>query len=287
MLYLVREPTSQGMSSSPRRDTEDYREKLLWRRPVPRELDGLVERFMGYREDGTAFTGDVEMAALVVPIIISFGEPFTIGLGRPPQPADSFGSFIAGLYPGPVVISSSGRSECVQIDLTPPGAARFFGMPMSELANRMIPLDDFGDGEISLLRRQLADESDWHRRLALVERFTVERMQRNRPVDAAVAWAYGTMLAAGGNLRVGRIAERLDWSRKHFSQRFQAAIGLTPKAVARMVRFRAVLDMAGNGSEAQWADIAAACGYADQAHLSREFAEFSGTTPAAWLGKAA
>ena len=275
------------MSASPHRDVEDYREKLLWRRPVPPPLAGLVERFTGYREDGTAFTGDVEMASLVLPIIISFGKPFRIGLGRRPASTDSFGSFIAGLYPGPVVIDSSGWSECVQIDLTPLGAARFFGMPMTELANRMISLEDFGDGELSLLRRRLADERGWDRRLALVERFTMERMARGRSPDAAVSWAYQSMLAAGGNVRVGGIAKRLDWSRKHFSHRFQAVIGLSPKSVARIVRFQSVLAMASGDEPIRWADIAAACGYADQAHLSREFSEFAGTTPAAWMAGAA
>jgi AraC-like DNA-binding protein len=49
-----------------------------------------------------------------------------------------------------------------------------------------------------------------------------------------------------------------------------------------MLRFNRILDLAGRQGRADWADLAAECGYADQAHLTREFAEFAGTTPNRW-----
>jgi AraC-like DNA-binding protein len=253
---------------------------FLIRRAPRRELAGVVLDITGYKENGEALSGQIEMASLVVPLVISFGGPFRIALGR--GPSEVYRSFTAGLYAGPVVIGSFGTAECVQINFTPLGAHRVFGLPMREFANRMVALDDFGDREIGILRQRLQEEQDWDARLELAEDFVMKRLLRTKQADPAVCWAFDRIVDRKGNLRIEALASRLEWSRKHLSDRFRTALGLSPKAVARMVRFQAALSTAREESDADWAEIAAACGYADQAHLTREFAEFSGTTPQRW-----
>ncbi|MGO4833863.1 helix-turn-helix domain-containing protein [Rhizobiaceae sp. 2RAB30] len=276
------------MSSTSTPSTERSGESpFALERRNPPELDGMVERFIGYREYGQAIAGNVEMAALVVPLVISFGDAFEIGLGHEPGSDDRYDSFTSGLYAGPVLIASNGAAECIQINFTPLGAWRFFGLPMNELAARMVTLDDLGDREMRHLRQRLWEERDWGRRLDLAEGFVLERFRRARQADPAVHWAYERMLSCRGDLRISDVARKLEWSRKHLSQRFQAQLGLPPKTVARMIRFHAALAMARGETRADWADIAAACGYADQAHLTREFSEFAGASPARWLSQAA
>lgn len=132
----------------------------------------------------------IEAAALVVPLIISFGMPYAIALGRAPGKGDDYASFTAGLYAGHVVINSTGAAACVQIDFTPLGAYRFFGLPMHELAAHMIHLDDLPDAEIAVLRHRLEDMIDWKSRLDLAEAFVADRLQRGRAVSTGVASAY-------------------------------------------------------------------------------------------------
>ena len=78
----------------------------------------------------------------MVPLIISFGTPFLIALGREPDAADRQPSFAAGLHAGPVFIESDGGAECVQVDFTPLGAYRFFGGTVVDLAARMVDIGD-------------------------------------------------------------------------------------------------------------------------------------------------
>lgn len=254
---------------------------FLFRRSPRASLTGMVTDIVGYRENGHALAGQVEMATLVVPLIISFGAPFSIALGRQPTPADAYASFTSGLFPGPVRIDSSGAAECLQIDLTPLGAYRFFGFPMSEIAGRMVTLGELGDPTITALQQRLGDEQDWARRLDLAEDFVAKRLCRASGADPAVDRAYRQILASRGTMRIEHIAAELDWSRKHLSQRFRARTGVGPKVIARMVRFQGVLAMA-RAASPDWAGIAAECGYADQAHLTRDFREFAGTSPARW-----
>ena len=58
-----------------------------------------------------------------------------------------------------------------------------------------------------------------------------------------------------------------------------ATLGVSPKMLARIARFRRAAALIARGEAASGADLAAACGYVDQAHLIREFQEFAGTTP--------
>jgi AraC-like DNA-binding protein len=259
-------------------------ESFWVRRAVPVALRGLVTDVMGYSENGRGLTGEVETASLIAPLIISFGGPFSIALSRPPSAGDKWSSFAAGLHAGPVMMDSFGDAACVQVNFTPRGARRFFGLPMSELAARMVPLDDLGDRALLTLRQRLGEETDWDRRLALVEQFVVARLRETPPADDATDWAFREMKRTGGEVRIARIARTLGCSRKHLAACFARDFGLAPKSISRMVRFQNVLARARCGSPV-WADIAAGSGYADQAHLAREFLEFSGMTPTQWAAR--
>lgn len=253
----------------------------LCRRKPPPGLAGMVDDIVGYRETVPGAFRQIETASLTVPLIVSFGEPWEIALGRTPGRDDRIASFAAGLYGGPVVIHSFGGAHCLQINFTPLGAFRFFGLPMPELTARMVPLDDLSR-PLSDFAARLADAPGWERRFDIAEAFVARRLNAGQGASDAVAWAYGRILRSGGIARIDAIARTLEWSRKHLAHRFRSEIGLGPKAVARIVRFNRVLSVTRSREETSWADVAAACGYADQAHLAREFRELAGTTPARW-----
>lgn len=258
----------------------------MMQRPPSPGLAGIVSRITGYREVAIGHFRQVEAASLIVPLIINFGGPFAIGLGRAPGDNDRVGSFAAGLYAGPVVIDSFGTADCLQIDFTPLGARRFFRMPMSELADRMVALDDVLGAEGLALRERLANEPDWQIRFDLAETFVAGRIADAAGAAPEVVWAYERVLASGGRMPIAGIAESAGWSRKHLAAKFAAEIGLGPKMLSRIVRFNHALALGRTDADG-WAGIAAECGYADQAHMAREFREMAGETPGSWQARCA
>lgn len=72
-------------------------------------------------------------------------------------------------------------------------------------------------------------------------------------------------------------------SERHLRRVFREAVGVSPKQFARLVRFERAVSAAHGDIRASWADIAAATGYYDQAHLIGEFHAISGVTPRALL----
>lgn len=244
-------------------------------------LRGIVSRITDYRETLRGHTRQRECASLAVPLVISFGEDFAIGLGRDPTGADRTGSFAAGLFAGPVVINSFGAASCVQIDFTPLGARRFFRLPMHELADRMVPLGDVLGNEGTALRERLGNAPSWRARIAIAERFVAQRILLGTAPSAPLRQAFERIETSGGTVSSSRLAQAAGWSRKHLAARFRDEIGIGPKAVARIVRINRAIGEA-RSAAVGWADIAAGCGFADQAHMTREFQALVGVSPTAW-----
>jgi transcriptional regulator GlxA family with amidase domain len=84
-----------------------------------------------------------------------------------------------------------------------------------------------------------------------------------------------------GRVAVRALAENIGWSERHFVNEFRAHFGVRPKAAARRLRFSRAFNevLANPGSDL--CTIAAHAGFSDQSHMTREFHELSGLTPAA------
>ena len=92
-----------------------------------------------------------------------------------------------------------------------------------------------------------------------------------------------TASSDSGFLRAPRLATESGWSRRHLSQQFRSEFGVSPKVMSRVVRFeRAKVLLTASGT-AHLGTVAAMSGYADQSHMTREWNDIAGSSPAAWL----
>ncbi|KIU50814.1 AraC family transcriptional regulator [Bradyrhizobium sp. UASWS1016] len=255
------------------------------RRPPSPRMAGMIVGITGYRETVAGRFVHCQTAPLIVPFIVSFGSPYLIALARRPEASDRQLSFAAGLHTGPVYIESDGRAESVQVDFTPLGAYRFFGGTITELAGRMVDLGDVLGHEGRRLRERLGNTTCWQRRFDLIEDFVLRRA--NHAPSPEIASAYRRLARSAGRIRITTLAADIGWSRKHLVDRFRSELGLAPKSLARMMRFHQACRIAQRGGPRAWAAIAAETGYADQAHLVREFVEFAGEPPTAWARRLA
>jgi AraC-like DNA-binding protein len=208
----------------------------LARRAPSQRTAGLISGMTGYRETADGRFFQHETASLVVPLIISFGTPFLIALGREPDAADRQPSFAAGLFAGPVLIESDGGAECVQVDFTPLGAYRFFGSAVVDLAARMVDMSDVLGREGRQLRERLGATRGWQNRFDLVEDFVAGRASHLPSPE--IEFAYRRLARSAGGARITALAKEIGWSRKHLVNRFRSELGLAPKPVARIMRFQ-------------------------------------------------
>jgi AraC-like DNA-binding protein len=103
----------------------------------------------------------------------------------------------------------------------------------------------------------------------------ISKEELDKKVIDAVSIIEETM----GETRMAMLADQLGLSVRQFERRFKKSAGLSPKFYSRARRFRAAAAALVTGERINWADRAAAMGFADQAHLAREFSYLTGRSP--------
>lgn len=95
---------------------------------------------------------------------------------------------MAGLTDAPTLTEHAGEGHGMQVYLTPLGARRLFGMPMSELTRQVVALEDvIGGDELS---ERLATAPDWPMRLTLLEREIARRTLSAPPLAGELEWIW-------------------------------------------------------------------------------------------------
>lgn len=246
-------------------------------RPPHPALRAHVRGYSGYREESTRRIVRRELPASQVVLIIGFAAPLRIL-------NDPFVSFVAGFGDAHVLTEYAGGQRGIQVDLTPLGAYSLFGAPMSELANRVVHLDDLLGAEARRLVDMLASAPGWPARFALLDEALLRRIA-DGPVPSPEVTRAWNLLRAGAS--VAATAEDVGWSRRHLAARFRHQVGLPPKPAAQVFRFERAVRLLSAPGGPGLAETAVTCGYFDQAHLNREFRRLAGCTPTVWRAEVA
>ena len=246
-------------------------------------LDRFVTLAVGYRYAGGSPGVHVGLPSGALTLVVPFDEPLCLS-GAGLAGLTTFDAVLAGLATGPTLIHHDGSQHGLQLGLTPSGVRAVFGMPAGELAESSVELEDVVGRVARSLRDELEGYATWPERFAAVDRVVRELMRRHEsrcagPPEVARAWRL--IRCGGGRTPVAGVASDVGWSTRHLEQRFRGELGITPKAAVRITRFERSVDAA-RDPRRRLADVAAECGYADQAHLAREWRDLAGLPPSRW-----
>jgi AraC-like DNA-binding protein len=247
-----------------------------------------VAAMTGYRQEGVAPAVHRGLPSPYLTLVVTVDEPLRLAAHADPlQPPDTYDALVGGLHTGPALISHRGRQWGVQMSLTPLGARALLGVPAAALASWDAHLAEVVGTDGVELTDRLRSAADWPGRFGAVESVLMRMTRTHAVLAPQVAEAWRLTTVSRGLLRVEEVASQVGWSSRHLGERFRTEIGLTPKEAARVARFDSarrtltrkvraagLLDLAG---------LAVACGYYDQAHLTREWRSFSGLPPSMWI----
>jgi AraC-like DNA-binding protein len=244
-------------------------ERARWPRLAAAPRRPLLPRgYAGYTE-ATAPRHLILPASTAVLLVVKLAD----SPHRPPQ-------FIIGARGTYSALEGDCAPSYLEVPLAPLGAYTLLGLPMDQLNGRTVDLADLLGADGRRLAEQLRGAPAWRHRFALLDEFLLRRLERGPRPSAQVAWAWRRLVSTGGLVPIRRIAAEVGWSHRHFIAKFKQQVGLRPKTAARLVRFDGVWRRLDQRKVPDWAGIARDAGYADQAHLIRDFRQFTGTTPA-------
>lgn len=181
---------------------------------------------------------------------------------------------IAGPDTAPVAAApSSARTVGVRLR---PGAAGVLGESAAALRDERVSADALWGRSGAELARRVADAADDRGRLALLTGLVGRRSLASPPPDAAVAAAVAALSAPRAT--VSGAARAAGLSDRQLRRRFLDHVGYGPKTLDRVLRLQRFLTLAIATTD-DLASLAAAAGYADQAHLGREARVLADATP--------
>ena len=242
-----------------------------------------------------------------VPLLLNFGAPHrrldAVGSG---EWTTHDGVWVVGLHNRHQLTKAVGERQFMVVRFTPMGAHLFLGLPMHLIANEAIDLELIDPTLARVLLDRIGVAGSWTDRFVAMESLIAERVA-DAKIPAPIGFAWRRLVATDGRIALGSVATEVDCSHRTLIAKFRTCVGFPPKTVARLLRFnRAVRSLdrlnrtRADGpsgkpylevgrtedrrvSAIQWADLAADCGYFDQAHLIKDFREFAGMTPNAFV----
>jgi AraC-like DNA-binding protein len=244
------------------------------------ELALQVRGYNGYFESSSRPVRRRELPSGEVALIISLGPQWRLIDPVSGVSAGTLRTFVAGLDETYSLVESEIPGAAIQVDFTPIGARQLLQLPMHLISKRTTDLTDLLGSQADRLVEQLAETPDWHSRFLTLDNFLLSRIRRHSRSTREIDWAWRQLDLSRGSIRVQKISEQLGWTRKRLVKGFRDEIGIPPKVLARVLRFRRALADFNAQTIVDFSQLAAECGYSDQAHMIRDFKDFSGLTPA-------
>jgi AraC-like DNA-binding protein len=264
-------------------------------RRSPDELRPYLAWCVGFRQAGVAPAAHRGLPSPWLTMIVTLDEPLVIARHPDPrQPSSRHDFLLGGLHTAPALVTHEGRQSGIQLALTPLGARALLGLPAAELAGIDVEAADVLGRLAAEIRERVLAAPDWDARFAVLEDFLASRLREAREpgrlaLRPEVGYAWDRLRQSRGAVSVAELAAETGWSARHLREQFRAETGLSPKAAARVIRFdRARRRLQGRQAETGrvvLAELAAECGYYDQAHLARDFRDLAGCPPSLLLAE--
>lgn len=195
------------------------------------------------------------------------------GFGKSPDAA------VVGPMTEPrVELGFLGEIETFTVHFKPTGLSRLFGLPMNTLVDDAADVADV----LADQGRQLVDgvrrARTFEQRVDHAEAWARQLLADARAVNV-IDHIAGLLADEHGGHEVQSLARRAGLSARQLQRRFVDQVGVAPKLYARLCRIAGVIQARNAAPSRSMTDLAHAFGYADQAHLTREFRDLSGRNP--------
>lgn len=186
----------------------------------------------------------------------------------------------AGQLTQPLTLVAQDDAALIGVRFHAYAARAFLGVDADAATDKRLDLAALHGVTAVALRRHVREHGMPHLRAEVVQDYVEARLQRAR-LDDDVVDAVNALVAGVKAIPPTDISER-QWQR-----RFKAEVGVSPRMLQTVLRFRRVFDAIERHETAGWVEAALAAGYFDQPQMARDFRRFLGCTARDWTAQRA
>ena len=220
----------------------------------------------------------------VLDLKFNLGGNFTLHAAEAgPQAELLTESWWVGLYTRHHVLEWPSHLRTFGVRVKPDGAYPFVQRPLSELLNRVVPLQALWGRCAAETREQLGNAPSVQAGFVLLERALLARLSEAPRGLEIVRYAVKEIARSHGTLSIRALSDRIGISQNHLNSQFKRLVGTPPKYLGRLYRFEHVLRSIDPACPVDWALIAQESGYYDQSHCNKDYVAFTGRSPSAYL----
>ncbi len=254
-------------------------------------LAPFVRRIWVY-ESG-ADSGEVETQHIVPDgfpeLIVHYGDQFH-EIDRNGIAKKQSRLIFAGQISGPLTLQSGASAGVMGVRFWPAAARALLRLPMHEATDQRLDMTAILGAATSSLIDEVLSANNVAARVSVMEQFLMRRLLQSRPMDkfahhhSAVMHCVQSLYHSGGEISMDRLAYTANLSTRQLERRFLSDVGISPKLLASIFRFRRVFNFMESPAPqaARWTAAALSAGYFDQPHMIRDFKRFAGQKPQAF-----
>jgi AraC-like DNA-binding protein len=187
--------------------------------------------------------------------------------------------FLIGQLTEPYVVEPVGVTGSFVVRFHPDGFLPFTSIPLREMENTAISLDQLFGKEGTELGENILKAILTEERICLIESFLLGKLSDPKTIDRIMKSTVETILSSNGQLSVNDLSELNKTNRRQLTRKFSKTIGLSPKQLSKTIRIQSTLKILLNNSDVKLTELAYENEFFDQAHFIKDFKEFTGLTP--------
>jgi AraC-like DNA-binding protein len=216
-------------------------------------------------------------------LIVHFGDDFFKHDSTSNQFVRQARVLMSGQLTERILLKPSGEIGVVSVRFKSAGAARFFNIGYDSYVNQVFDFYTVESDVANVIHAKVSAATSVDSRIKVLEDMLTERLSVDSGEDVFVRQACNYLVQSEGQYTITDLAKLIGFSERQLERKFKHQVGLSPKRLARILRFQKFLQIAQTTKTLTLTDAALACGYYDQSHFIKDFTAFSGVSPLNYL----
>ena len=184
---------------------------------------------------------------------------------------------LTGLVDVPVIldVDKDVTTGTLCAEFNPQGVYRFFRMRLNEIKNQIHPLKDILGTVAKHLEEQISNIESVEGKVALLQEFLLKQF-RLQEEDPVFEYCVARIISSKGKISIGELEKKTGYSSRWLHMKFMDKIGISPKNLSTVIRFKQYYNAVANNSERSFMQNDFYDLYYDQSHFMKEFKRFTG-----------